>query len=118
MDQECLDVNKRVDKLNVDRMADVADTHNKIALFGKSAQRHLDALRQFVIRECQNLFDLTTKTSSVVFDAVREVAMKMNVIWSISLENLPSVKIVLLSIDSDIFISNLRITILMAAKIT
>ena len=73
LDQECLDVNKRVDKLNVDRMADVADTHNKIALFGKSAQRHLDALRQFVIRECQNLFDLTTKTCSVVFDAVREV---------------------------------------------
>ena len=54
-------------------MADVADTHNKIALFGKSAQRHLDALRAFVIRECQNLFDLTTKTCSVVFDAVREV---------------------------------------------
>ena len=74
LDQECLDVNKRVDKLNVDRMADVADTHNKIALFGKSAQRHLDALRAFVIRECQNLFDLTTKTCSVVFDAVREVS--------------------------------------------
>ena len=73
LDQECLDVNKRVDKLNVDRMADVSDTHNKIALFGKSAQRHLDALRHFVIRECQNLFDLTTKTCSVVFDAVREV---------------------------------------------
>merc|ERR1719367_1255857 len=72
LDQECLDVNKRVDKLNTDRMADVSDTHNKIALFGKSAQRHLDALRAFVIRECQNLFDLTTKTCSVVFDAVRE----------------------------------------------
>ena len=68
-------------------MADVADTHNKIALFGKSAQRHLDALRQFVIRECQNLFDLTTKTCSVVFDAVREVTMKMNVIWSICMAN-------------------------------
>ena len=83
MDQECLDVNKRVDKLNVDRMADVADTHNKIALFGKSAQRHLDALRQFVIRECQNLFDLTTKTCSVVFDAVREVPLKAATIWHI-----------------------------------
>ena len=58
-------------------MADVADTHNKIALFGKSAQRHLDALRAFVIRECQNLFDLTTKTCSVVFDAVREVSKSM-----------------------------------------
>ena len=73
LDQECLEVNRRVDKLNVDRMADVSDTHNKIALFGKSAQRHLDALRHFVIRECQNLFDLTTKTCSIVFDAVREV---------------------------------------------
>ena len=116
MDQECLDVNKRVDKLNVDRMADVADTHNKIALFGKSAQRHLDALRQFVIRECQNLFDLTTKTCSVVFDAVREVTMKMNVIWSICMANF--VKISLLYIKNDIFMSNLRTTILMAAKIT
>ena len=54
-------------------MADVSDIQNKIALFGKSAQRHLDALRSFVVRECQNLFDLTTKPCSVVFDAVREV---------------------------------------------
>ena len=84
-------------------MADVADTHNKIALFGKSAQRHLDALRQFVIRECQNLFDLTTKTCSVVFDAVREVAMEMIAIWSIrKLIYTPSVKIILLFIENGI----------------
>ena len=87
LDQECLDVNKRVDKLNVDRMADVSDTHNKIALFGKSAQRHLDALRNFVIRECQNLFDLTTKTCSVVFDAVREVSLFVSVIEMHLLDN-------------------------------
>ena len=66
-------------------MADVADTHNKIALFGKSAQRHLDALRAFVIRECQNLFDLTTKTCSVVFDAVREVSKSMKITFIRSL---------------------------------
>ena len=72
LDQDCLDINQRLDKLNLERMNDSADIQGKIALFGKSASRHLDALKHFVVRECQNLFDLSTKPCSVVFDAYRE----------------------------------------------
>ena len=71
LDQDCMDINNRLDKLNLDRMNDLGDIQGKIALFGKSAQRHLDALKHFVVRECQNLFDLATKPASVVFDAFR-----------------------------------------------
>ena len=71
LDQDCMDINNRLDKLNLDRMNDLGDIQAKIALFGKSAQRHLDALKHFVVRECQNLFDLATKPASVVFDAFR-----------------------------------------------
>ena len=71
LDNDCMDLNNRMDKLNVDRMNDLGDIQGKIALFGKSASRHLDALKHFVVRECQNLFDLATKPASVVFDAYR-----------------------------------------------
>ena len=62
----------RVDKLNLDRMADNSDIQAKIGLVGKSASRHLDTLRAQLFRECQTLFELATKPCSVVFDAFRE----------------------------------------------
>ena len=40
-DSESLDINKRVDKVNSDRMSDMAEVQSKMALVGKSASRHL-----------------------------------------------------------------------------
>ena len=66
------DMNKRVDKLNLDRMSDMADIQAKMGLVGKSASRHLETLRAQLFRECQTLFELATKPCSIVFDAFRE----------------------------------------------
>ena len=71
-DSEQLDINKRVDKVNSERMSDMAEVQAKMALVGKSASRHLDTLRAQLFRECQTLFELATKPCSVVFDAFRE----------------------------------------------
>ena len=65
-------MNKRVDKLNLDRMSDMADIQAKMGLVGKSASRHLETLRAQLFRECQTLFELATKPCSIVFDAFRE----------------------------------------------
>ena len=34
--------------------------------------RHIDALKHFVFRECQSLFDVATRPCSVAFDAHRD----------------------------------------------
>lgn len=65
LDSEQLDLNKRLDKLNLDRMSDVADIQSKMQLVGKSASRHLETLRAQLFRECQTLFELATKPCSI-----------------------------------------------------
>ncbi len=37
-----------------------------------SPLRHIDALKHFVFRECQSLFDVATRPCSVAFDAHRD----------------------------------------------
>ena len=44
-DNEQLELTKRLDKLNLDRMSDTADIQAKMGLVAKSASRHLDTLR-------------------------------------------------------------------------
>ena len=43
-----------------------------MSLLGKTASRHIDNLKHFVFRECQGLFDLSTKPCSVVFNAHKD----------------------------------------------
>lgn len=69
---ETLDIEKRMEKLNVERVNDNADIQAKVAMLGKSASRHIDNLKHYVFRECQSLFDLATKPCSVVFNAYRD----------------------------------------------
>ena len=41
-------------------------------MLGKTASRHIDNLKHLVFRECQGLFDLSTKPCSVVFNAHKD----------------------------------------------
>ena len=61
----------RLDKLNIERLNDHTEVQAKLAMVGKSASRHIDGLKRYVLKECQSLFDLATKPCSVVFNAFR-----------------------------------------------
>ncbi|CAB4067941.1 unnamed protein product [Lepeophtheirus salmonis] len=57
IDGENLDLNKRLDKVNSDRLNDTNELQGKMALFGKSASRHIDNLKHSIYKECQLLDD-------------------------------------------------------------
>lgn len=50
MESECVDLNRRLEKLNVERLNDCAEIQAKVAMLGKSASRHIDNLKHYIFR--------------------------------------------------------------------
>jgi len=61
-----------VDKCNLERLNDSADLQGKVGLLGKSASRHLDRLKQQLVRQAELLSELAGKPGSVLFSAYRD----------------------------------------------
>lgn len=72
LDHETMDLSKRVDKCNLERLNEGADIQSKLAMLGKSASRHLDNLKHQLHRESQTLLELMQKSCSVAFNAHRD----------------------------------------------
>jgi len=72
LDHETLDLGRRVDKCNTERMNESADVQQKLGLLGKSASRHLDQLKTRLQSEVCTLLDLMKKSTSVAFNAYRD----------------------------------------------
>ena len=75
LEHEALELSRRVDKCNLERLNDSADLQQKLGMLGKSASRHLDHLKHALYRETQNLIDLAGKPGSVMFSAFRDEGM-------------------------------------------
>jgi len=72
LDHEAMELNKRVDKANMERLNESADVQTKLGMLGKSASRHLDNLKHKLQLETQNLLELMQKSCSVAFNAHRD----------------------------------------------
>merc|ERR1719244_1073848 len=72
LDTEAMEINKRVDKSNMERLNESADIQAKLGMLGKSASRHLDNLKHKLQLETQNLLELMQKSCSVAFNAHRD----------------------------------------------
>jgi len=72
LEHEAIDLSRRVDKCNLDRLNDCTDLQSKLGMLGKSASRHLDHLKHALYRETQNLIELAGKPGSVMFSAYRD----------------------------------------------
>jgi len=72
LENETSDLHLRLDKAMVQQVNDSADVQAKLGMLGKSASRHIEALKHHVFRECQGIFDLMTRPFSVAFAAYRD----------------------------------------------
>jgi len=78
LEEECKEMEAKMEREREQRTAGEQDLASKLALLAQSAARHVDGLKHFVFKECQNLFDVATKPSSVVFNAYRYAFQHMH----------------------------------------